>query len=269
LLPEAGPRRHRLVAAAFLAFVFPPYPFLQALLSSHAGGTVAVEHLAVENLVAAGLPVYCGGFRGREVALTFDDGPGVYTRRVLRILRRAGDRATFFVVGRNIARFPGVVAAEARLAALGDHTWSHPFLPPLSARTDLQQLAWTKVALETAAEAPVWLFRPPYGASNARTSRAARHLHLLDVRWDVSSGDSAGANWRVIGHRVLSGARPGAIVLMHENRGQTVRALRYLIIPGLRRLGYRPVTVPQLLADDPPSRSQLRAGYAGCHSRMG
>jgi peptidoglycan/xylan/chitin deacetylase (PgdA/CDA1 family) len=261
------------VPVVVLGFAFPPYPFLHALLErprvNLATEYRAVEYRAVAQLAAVGLPVYCGGSRGREVALTFDDGPGVYTRLALRILRQAGDQATFFVVGRNIARFPGVVGAEARIAALGDHTWSHAFLPAFSLGGAEQQLAMTKAALTRASRAPVWLYRPPYGATSPDAARAARRLGLLDVRWDVSSADSAGANWRVIGARVLAGLRPGAIVLMHENRGQTIRALRYVIVPGIRRLGYRAVSVPDLLATDPPSRAQLKAGYAGCHSRLG
>jgi len=265
--------RRGLAPVVAFGFVFPPYPFLHALLErppvNLATEYRAVEYRAVTRLAAVGLPVYCGGSRGREVALTFDDGPGIYTRLALHILREAGDQATFFVVGRNIARFPGVVATEARIAALGDHTWSHAFLPALSFVGAEQQLAMTKTALTRASGAPVWLYRPPYGATSRNAVRAARRLGLLEVRWDVSSADSAGASWRVIGARVLAGLRPGAIVLMHENRGQTIRALRYLITPGIRRLGFRAVTVPQLLANDPPSRAQLKAGYAGCHSRFG
>jgi len=53
-------------------------------------------------------------------------------------------------------------------------------------------------------------------------------------------------------------------VLMHENRGQTIRALKFYILPALRKRHITLVTVPQLLALDPPSASQLRAGRSGC-----
>jgi hypothetical protein len=67
-----------------------------------------------------------------------------------------------------------------------------------------------------------------------------------------------------IRNNVLREIRPGSIVLMHENRGQTIRALYYHVFRDLRRRGLHPVSVPELLARDPPTPAQLRAGPAGC-----
>src|SRR5439155_559568 len=91
----------------------------------------------------------------------------------------------------------------------------------------------------------------------------ARRLGMVEVLWSVDSGDSIGGNFHQIAARVRRGIRPGSIVLMHENRGQTIRALRS-ILPYLRRRRLRPVSVPELLAADPPSRARLRAGEGGC-----
>lgn len=89
----------------------------------------------------------------------------------------------------------------------------------------------------------------------------ARTLGLVQVLWSTDSADSLGANYAGI---VLTGLRPGAIILMHENRGQTIRALKFLIIPRLRGRHLRLVTVPQLLTVDPPSAAQLAQGARGC-----
>ena len=62
-----------------------------------------------------------------------------------------------------------------------------------------------------------------------------------------------GADWRGIAHNVLSAVKPGAIILMHDNRGQTIRALKYKILPAPKRRGFIPVTIPELLALDPPT----------------
>jgi hypothetical protein len=70
-----------------------------------------------------------------------------------------------------------------------------------------------------------------------------------------------------IGKIVIAGLKPGAIISMHENHGQTIRALRYLILPAINRLHLHAVTIPQLLQRDPPTLGQLRAGYAGCTQR--
>ncbi len=84
--------------------------------------------------------------------------------------------------------------------------------------------------------------------------------------WSVDSADSRGANFAQIERNVIGGLRAGAIILMHENHGQTVRAL-LSIFAALHRDHLRAVSVPRLLADDPPSAAQLRAGGAGCASR--
>jgi hypothetical protein len=87
---------------------------------------------------------------------------------------------------------------------------------------------------------------------------------MLEVLWNVDSFDWAGANWTGIASKVLHHLSPGAIVLMHENRGQTIRALKFIILPALRRLRYHLVTVPELLALDAPSVAQLHRGLKGC-----
>jgi peptidoglycan/xylan/chitin deacetylase (PgdA/CDA1 family) len=201
------------------------------------------------------------------VALTFDDGPGVYTRLALRILRNAHVDATFFVVGRNLARFPGFVQAEARTHALGDHTWTHPYLPGLTPAAVGTELGSTQTAVSRAVHRRVALIRPPYGARDPAIDAAARRLGMVQVLWDVDSRDSLGANWSGIARNVKTEMRPGSIILMHENRGQTIRALKFVILPYLRRHHQRLVTVPQLLAQDPPSLAQLRAGRRGCGAR--
>ena len=69
---------------------------------------------------------------------------------------------------------------------------------------------------------------------------------------------------------MIAGLHPGAIILMHENRGQTVRAL-IAIFAALQRKHLRAVSVPQLLSDDPPSLAQVRAGGGACgvHGSLG
>ena len=102
------------------------------------------------------------------------------------------------------------------------------------------------------------LFRPPYGAFNATTFRELHHLHMLMVLWSVDTADYTMPGVQAIVQRALSGAKPGAIILMHDgggNRSETIAALP-AIVSGLRKRGLRPATVPQLLLDDPPSRGQ-------------
>jgi peptidoglycan/xylan/chitin deacetylase (PgdA/CDA1 family) len=217
----------------------------------------------IKRLAQLGLPVYCGAARGDAVAFTFDDGPGPYTYLAVRKLARAHQRATFFVVGRSMNFFPGRLARELSVAAIGDHTSSHPFLPSLSPAGISSELAQTKRKIERDSGQPVYLFRPPYGARNAIVDATARRLGLLEILWTVDSADSLGANWAGIIANVERGLRPGAIILMHENRGQTIRALTTLL-PYLHRHHLRSVSLPELFASDSPSVTQLRRGPAGC-----
>jgi peptidoglycan/xylan/chitin deacetylase (PgdA/CDA1 family) len=226
--------------------------------------TQAEIDAALTRLVKIGKPVYCAGGRKPYAAFTFDDGPGVYTSLALKILGKAHIPPTFFLVGRLVPQFPALPPQEARVAALGDHTWSHPYLPGLTPAGVQAQLADTKAAIKRATGVDVRLFRPPYGAHNATVDATAQRLGMVEVLWNVDSADSLGANWAGIARNVESGLRPGAIVLMHENRGQTLRALGSVIIPWLRHQHITLVTVPQLLALDPPTRAQLDAGPAAC-----
>jgi peptidoglycan-N-acetylglucosamine deacetylase len=219
---------------------------------------------ALDRLIRVGLPLYCGGRRGHDVALTFDDGPGVYTHLALRILRAAHARATFFLVGRNIATWSRFLHPELLLGGLGDHTWTHAYLPALTAAATRSQIADTQRAIERVSGSRVRLFRPPYGVRTRASDAAARSLGMVDILWSVDSLDWKGADWQQIAANVVRGVRAGSIVLMHENRGQTIRALKFLLLPELRARRWRLVSVAQLLTVDPPSRRQLGAGLAGC-----
>jgi peptidoglycan/xylan/chitin deacetylase (PgdA/CDA1 family) len=86
---------------------------------------------------------------------------------------------------------------------------------------------------------------------------------MLEILWSTDSADSLGAEWDGIIRNVEAGLRPGAIILMHENRGQTIRALTTLL-PELQRRHLRSVSLPELFASDPPSVAQVRQGPNGC-----
>lgn len=217
-------------------------------------------------LIALGKPIYCAGPRGKEVALTFDDGPGQYTRLALAKLRKHHIKATFFVVGRNIALMPGAIRMERNLGAVGDHTYNHSLLTSLSPTQAEAEIVRTQRAVAAASGAPVFLFRPPYGGRSATIDAIAKAHGLLEIMWTVDSADSLGASHAQIERNVISGLHPGAIVLMHENHGQTIRAM-LSIFSALARKHLEPVSVARLLTDDPPSRAQVLAGGAGCGVR--
>jgi peptidoglycan-N-acetylglucosamine deacetylase len=224
---------------------------------------MAAGNAEIHRLIPLGLPVYCGGPRGDEVAFTFDDGPGVYTHLALKKLRQAHERATFFDVGKSIIAWPGYLPRELRLATIGDHSYTHPDLATLAPADVIAQLERTRQLITAQSGEQVDLWRPPYEASDGSVARIATRLGLLEILWSVDSRDSLGADWAQIIKIVEAELRPGTIVLMHENRGQTIRALTTLL-RYLHRRHLRSVSVPELLAADPPSVAQLRRGLSGC-----
>lgn len=196
-----------------------------------------------------------GGGLEREIALTFDDGPGPYTPRVLVALNRLNVRATFFVVGRQEATFhTAMLAAVGRGHVIGEHTQNHR---RLSGLPDVDQYAELVAPIDWLSRYGLprpQLFRPPYGAYDRATLAQLERLGLLMVLWSVDSNDYERPGAQQIADRVVAGARPGAIVLMHDGGGdrtQTIAAIPR-IVKRLRAKHYRFVTVPELLRDDPP-----------------
>jgi peptidoglycan/xylan/chitin deacetylase (PgdA/CDA1 family) len=220
------------------------------------------ELAAVRRLAAFGYPLLCGGGNRRIVALTFDDGPGPLTIRAMHLLHRGGAGATFFLVGKELEAWPGlegVPRRERALGAVGDHTWNHVSLVGASADTLASEVDRTQRAVADAAGGPVTMFRPPFGAHDAALDGHLRSTGMLEVLWSVDSGDSQGATADQIVAAVKAGLRPGAIVLLHENRGTTLHALPR-ILRALEGRGLRAVSVPRLVAEDPPTERQLRSG---------
>lgn len=263
-LASGGSSPHRVVVAR--APAAPSNTVLQPPHAAPGGELARIDALGnanIRRLARLGLPVYCGGARGRELAFTFDDGPGPYTHYAVRKLAQSGERATFFVVGRSMDYFPGWLPKEVRVAAIGDHTYTHRMLTELSPDEVYSEIERTRQKIEAASGQPVDLFRPPYGALDASVEGIVKRLGLLTIMWSVDSGDSLGADWTGIIRNVEAGMHPGAIIEMHENRGQTIRALTTLL-PVLRRRHLHSVSLPELLATDPPSAAQVRRGHAGC-----
>jgi len=219
----------------------------------------APEAAAIDRVLGYTPYVTFGGDRLGDVALTFDDGPGPFTSRIVSILRGEHAPATFFDVGRRVEKTPRMTALEARDGfSVGDHTEDHRPLTNLSGGKQLAQLAESAHAIQRAGAPYPRMFRPPYGLVDGATMAVVRRLHMLVVLWSVDPKDWQRPGSRLILARVLASVRPGAIVLLHDgggDRSQTVLALP-AIIRHIRAQGYRLVTVPQMIAEDPPAGAQ-------------
>ncbi|HEY2160591.1 MAG TPA: polysaccharide deacetylase family protein, partial [Solirubrobacteraceae bacterium] len=220
---------------------------------------LAAENAAINHTLAYTPYIRIAGSEKREVALTFDDGPGPYTPGVLAVLKRMHAPATFFEVGSLLEYFHASTSAiVASGDPIGDHTELHRPMSQLSLADQRSQLLDQAAVISQYGAPFPRLFRPPYGLYNATTLSLLHKYGMLMVMWTVDSGDYLKPGATSIVDTVLSGARPGAIILMHDaggNRQETIDALPQ-IIRKLRARGYRLVTVPRLLLDDPPPHDQ-------------
>jgi peptidoglycan-N-acetylglucosamine deacetylase len=240
-------------------------------LAGSGSGSLAARESAAENTAITSTLAYTpyvriAGAQHREIALTFDDGPGPYTPQILSILKRDGVTATFFEVG-VLERyfFASTAAIVAAGDAIGDHTEVHAAMSRLSPAAQRAQLLQEANAIGRHGARFPRLFRPPYGMWDAATLRLLRRYGMLMVLWTVDTNDYRRPGVKAIVKAALSGAKPGAIILLHDaggDRAETVAALPK-IIAGLRRRHYRLVTVPRLLLDNPAPRVQNIAAVIG------
>jgi peptidoglycan/xylan/chitin deacetylase (PgdA/CDA1 family) len=240
-------------------------------LAGNGGGSMAAreaiaENAAINRTLAYTPWVRIAGAQHREIALTFDDGPGPYTPQVLAILQREHVPATFFEVGileRYFNASTTAIAADGDV--IGDHTEVHAPMSRLSKKAQQQQLLEQASAIERYGAKFPRLFRPPYGMWNSNTLALLHKYRMLMVLWTVDTSDYRRPGVSAIVDSAVDGARPGAIILLHDaggDRSETVAALPR-IIAALRKRHYTLVTVPRLLLDNPAPRVQNIAAVIG------
>ncbi len=194
-----------------------------------------------------------GNNNKKLVALTFDDGPeSEITPQILDVLDEYNIKATFFIVGQNAAKHTDVLKdIHDRGHEIGNHSWSHKYLPKISKQSKKGEILKTEeLLMEVLGEyAPV--FRPPYGAVKAQDKQLIDSLGYKVVNWSVDTRDWAGTSNEQIMKYVKQQLGPGGIILMH-NSGETgvvkntVNVLP-TIIDWVIEQGYEFTTVTEIL----------------------
>ena len=186
---------------------------------------------------------------GPYIAMTFDDGPSAtLTPKLLDLLAAHHIKATFFVIGENVAEHPDIVARAAREGhEIANHSWSHPNLAKMSDDGVRRQLWQTDAAIKSAAGTRPTLLRPPYGSI---TEREKRWIHdefgYQIVLWDVDPYDWKRPGPAVVRNRILQETRPGSIVLSHDIHPGTIEAMPSTF-DALEAKGFKFVTVSELI----------------------
>ena len=186
------------------------------------------------------------------IALTFDDGPGPGTRRILRALEAVDGRATFCMVGdrvRDYAQTARMVASQG--SEIATHTLSHPNLAKLSAGEVRAELEESIAAIEQVTGVRPGVLRPPYGSTSETVQQICREMGVVIANWNVDTEDWRVRDAETILNHVLDNARDGAIVLCHDLYPETAAAMERAV-EELTAQGYQLVSVSELL--------QARAG---------
>lgn len=182
----------------------------------------------------------------KVIALTFDDGPGPYTEKLLDILDKYDAKATFFLIGSKVSGQASVVRSiQARGHQLGNHSWSHPELPKLSVDQIAGEIDRTNEAIRQATGVKPSILRPPYGAVNGVVLEQLRLRNMSSILWSVDTRDWADRNSQIVCSRAVAGARPGAVILMHDIHQTSVNAVP-CILSSLKQQGYSFVTIQRL-----------------------
>jgi peptidoglycan/xylan/chitin deacetylase (PgdA/CDA1 family) len=196
-----------------------------------------------------------GKSTGSVLALSFDDGPSPWTIEILDLLAEHGARATFFILGANIAAQESTLCrALAEGHELGLHTWSHPHLPAISPEQIRDEMLRTQEAIERATGTVARLWRPPYLEADARVRGALVESGLIEASCTIAPEDYHWPAQRTAAF-VLERLEPGVIVDLHDGRregsgsdptrSETVRALA-LILAEIDRAGLASVPVTEL-----------------------
>src|SRR6266487_2952485 len=186
---------------------------------------------------------------GPYIAMTFDDGPSAtLTPKLLDLLAAHHIKATFFVIGENVAEHPEIVERAAREGhEIGNHSWSHPNFGKMSDQAVRSQLQRTDDAIKNATGQRPTLMRPPYGSITAREKRWIHdEFGYRVILWDVDPLDWKRPGPAVVRNRILKETQPGSIVLSHDIHPGTIEAMPSTL-DALEAKGFKFVTVSELI----------------------
>lgn len=187
----------------------------------------------------------------KVVALTYDDGPNPpYTNQLLEILERNQIRATFFVIGKLVEKYPEIVRLIlSKGHEVGNHSYSHQqliFKSPWCIRSEIEK---TDKLLHQLCVKQEIHFRAPYGRKLLVLPYILSKMRKKNILWNLDSKDYEASSYEVIENYVLEHVRPGSIILMHDGGGERSQTLiaTEMLLKKLQEKGYTFKTVSELI----------------------
>lgn len=153
------------------------------------------------------------------ISLTFDDGPCPNTLKVLEILKRENQKATFFCIGHKIEEHPEIFEKIiAHGHEVGNHSYSHHNLSPLFPIDNIhQEISKTNELIEGKTGKINGLYRPPFGVMTPKIAEVVRQLKLNVIGWSIRSLDTVRTPDQTINH-INGRLKSGDVVLLHDDR---------------------------------------------------
>lgn len=231
-------KRWMLPAIAFILSI--------AVFYTTAGGQTVLTASASRQL-----PIYSVQKDSKVISLSFDAAWGNEdTQQLIDILGNYDIRATFFVVGDWVDKYPDSVRALHDAGhEIHNHSDDHPHMTELTADQIIANVSACDDKIEQITGVRPFLFRPPYGDYNDTVINTLRSMGHYPIQWDVDSLDWKETGVQDIVDRVLQKVQPGSIVLFHNAAKYTPQALP-TVIEGLIREGYTFVPISELIYKD-------------------
>lgn len=194
------------------------------------------------------LPIYAVETEEKKVAISFDAAWGAdKTEGIIELLQEFDVQATFFLVGFWVDEHKDKVEFIDKAGyEIGTHSNTHPDMALLGEEEIESELVQSIEKIESVTGKKVELFRPPYGSYNDSLISIADGLGLKTIQWDCDSLDWKGLSATNIASRVVSTAKNGSIILMHNNSDNILEGLR-LVLTGLKQKGFQITSIGDLI----------------------
>ena len=186
------------------------------------------------------------------IALSFDDGPAELTNTVLDILKANQAEAAFFLIGKKI---PGNDALLKRMVQeghiIGNHSFSHhPLFDLFGSGKMLNDMTAMNQLVKNITGLTPRFFRPPYGVTNPNLKKAVMSGGFISIGWSIRSYDTVIKNPHRLLSKILSGLKPGAILLLHDTSETTVAILPELL-KAIQQKGFQIIRLDKMVNLNP------------------